>query len=71
MDISLTELEQAINFWRARRPSSGEEHALSPEVDTLATTYALMIYHRSNSIALDALDAPTRQLLEAWRGQQA
>jgi Protein of unknown function (DUF3717) len=66
MDITLSELEQAINFWRARRPSSGEEHALSPEVNTLATVYALMIYHRSPSIPLASLEPPARQLVEAW-----
>jgi hypothetical protein len=67
MDISLTELEDAINFWRARRPSTGEEHALSPEVNALATIYALMIFNRSKSLPLDTLDASARQLIEAWQ----
>lgn len=40
MDISLTELEEAINYWRTLRPSVGEERALSPEVNALAAIYA-------------------------------
>lgn len=70
MDITLPELEQAINYWRSLRPSTGEERALSPEVDLLATVYAIMIFNRSRTIALDSLDAPTRQVLENWRAQQ-
>ncbi|RYE71107.1 MAG: DUF3717 domain-containing protein, partial [Oxalobacteraceae bacterium] len=30
-DITLSDLEQAINYWRGLRPSRGEERALSPE----------------------------------------
>lgn len=71
MDITLTELEQAINYWRALRPSSGEERALSVEVDMLATVYALMIYQHLGSVPLESLTVPARQLIEAWRRQQA
>lgn len=71
MDISLTELEQAINHWRALRPSTGEERALSPEVDALATVYALMIFHKQRSLPLETLEQPVRQLLESWRRAQA
>lgn len=70
MDITLPELEQAINYWRALRPSTGEERALSPEVDLLANVYAIMIFNRSRTLPLDSLDAPTRQLLESWRAQR-
>ncbi|CAN5286737.1 DUF3717 domain-containing protein [soil metagenome] len=67
MEISLPELEEAINYWRALRPSSGEESALSPEVDMLATVYALMIFNGVKSMPVNALDQASRQLLEAWR----
>lgn len=70
MDITLTELEQAINYWRALRPSIGEERALSVEVDMLATLYAQMIYRHLGCVSLESLAAPTRQLIEAWRRQQ-
>lgn len=71
MEITLPELEQAINYWRSLRPSTGEEHALSPEVNTLATVYAMMIFNHVKSLPLEALDQPAQQLLEAWRRQQA
>jgi hypothetical protein len=71
MDITLTELEQAINYWRTLRPSTGEEHALSPEVNVLATVYALMIFRRVDRVALEALPATAQQLLESWRRQAA
>ncbi|RJG02791.1 DUF3717 domain-containing protein [Noviherbaspirillum sedimenti] len=71
MDISLPELEQAINYWRARKPSVGEECALSAEVSALARVYALMIYHRTAYIALAALDPVARQLIEIAINQQA
>lgn len=71
MDITLAELEQAINHWRARRPSIGEERALSPEVNALATVYALMIFNGVKSVPVDTLDPTALTLLEAARKQQA
>jgi hypothetical protein len=70
MDITLTELEQAINYWRSQRPSAGEERALSPEVNELATVYALMIFNRVKTLPLDAIEQAPRQLIEAWRGER-
>lgn len=67
MDITLAELEQAINYWRTLRPSRGEECALSPEVNALATVYALMIYHHAPSIPVASLAPAAQQLLDAWR----
>ena len=67
MDLTLTELEQAINYWRRMRPSTGEERALSPEVNTLADVYALMIYQRTQRLALESLDLASRELIDAWR----
>lgn len=67
MDLTLTELEQAINYWRRMRPSTGEERALSPEVNTLADVYALMIYQRAQRLTLDSLDLASRELIDAWR----
>lgn len=71
MEITLSDLEQAINHWRHRRPSTGEERALSPEVNILAKVYALMIYHQHKSVAMDALDPAARQLIEVWQQQLA
>lgn len=71
MDITLTELEEAINYWRAVRPSQGEERALSPEVNTLATVYAMMIYSHQRAVPLDNLNSSSRQLIEGWRQKSA
>jgi hypothetical protein len=71
MDITLTELEQAINYWRSQRPSAGEERALSPEVNELATVYALMIFNQVKALPLDAMEQAPRQLIETWRKEQA
>jgi hypothetical protein len=71
MEISLIELEQAINYWRVHKPSTGEECTLSPEVNTLATVYALMIFHHTHSLALATLAPVQRQLVEAFLAQPA
>lgn len=71
MEITLTELEEAINHWRSIRPSTGEEKALSPEVNTLADIYALMIFHRMRSIPSGSLPPAAQQLLDAWRRRAA
>lgn len=70
MELTLTELEQAINYWRGLRPSTGEERALSSEVNTLANVYALMIYSHAKSVPLDTLDSASLQLLQDWRIRQ-
>ena len=71
MDITLTELEEAINYWRTLRPSQGEERALSPEVNSLATVYAMMIYGKRRTLPLDDLKPSSRQLIEGWRSKKA
>lgn len=67
MEISLTELEEAINFWRARKPSTGEEHALCSEVAALAGPYAEMIMNRLRVVNVDHLPEPARAAIAAWR----
>lgn len=71
MDISLTELEEAINYWRRQHPATGEECALSAEVNTLAGVYAMMIFERIGSLPLEALNAGAQELLIIWQQQQA
>jgi hypothetical protein len=67
MELTLQELEAAINHWRDRRPARGNEYALSAEVNVLARVYAMMIYNHAASVETDSLDASARQLLLAWR----
>ena len=71
MELTLTELEQAINYWRGLRPSTGEERALSSEVNTLANVYALMIYAHAKSLPLESLDSASLKLLQDWRTRQS
>lgn len=70
MEITLPELEQAINYWRALRPSTGDECALSPEVNALADVYAMMIYTRSHIVPFAQLGHAAQQLVDAWRSQE-
>ncbi len=67
MNLTLSELEQAINYWRRMRPSQGEERALSAEVNALADVYALMIFHRAAAFPLENLSPSALALIESWR----
>ena len=67
MDLTVQELEAEINFWRDRRPARGNEYALAPEVNLLATIYALMIFRRAASVDTDTMPADAQQLLQRWR----
>jgi len=67
----MTELEEAINYWRGLRPSTGEERALSNEVNALAGVYAQMIFEQRKSLPLNTLDTATLALLEKWRQRSA
>ncbi|MGA7778496.1 MAG: DUF3717 domain-containing protein [Paraburkholderia sp.] len=62
-DITIHELEAAINFWRARSPSSGDELVLCKEASALSKPYALLIVQRQTTLSPEALDAIAR---EAW-----
>ena len=67
MDITLNELEQAINYWRIVKPSTGEERALSTEVNALANVYASMIFNRLKSTPIEAMKEQCQQLIATWR----
>jgi hypothetical protein len=62
-DITINELEAAINFWRARSPSSGDELSLCKEASALSKPYALMIVQRQATLLPEALEPIAR---EAW-----
>ncbi|MCD0505536.1 DUF3717 domain-containing protein [Bordetella petrii] len=65
--IPLPELEQAINFWRNRLPSQGEEARLCAEAAALATPYALMIIGHRREIASAELDEAALAAYRGWR----
>ena len=60
--IHITDIEAAINHWRALKPSP-DGVTLAPEIRALAEVYALMIfYHESEA---DEFSMP-RAALDAW-----
>ncbi len=65
--ITLPELESAINFWRQRSPSVGEELRLCPEASALATPYALMILQRRASLEVTEMSERAQLAIAAWR----
>ena len=64
--LTLTELESAINFWRQRSPSVGEELRLCPEASSLATPYALMIIERRKEIEIAGLSERAQAAISGW-----
>ena len=70
-DITLTDLESAINFWRQQSPSVGDELRLCPEASSLATPYAFMILKKRQSLAVADLDPTAQAAIEYWRANRA
>jgi predicted Fe-S protein YdhL (DUF1289 family) len=60
--IHITDVESAINFWRAREPSSNG-FSLSLPLGALAEVYALMVYHHEDEA--DPVSMPP-DALSAW-----
>src|SRR3954465_4368236 len=61
--IHITDIEAAINHWRAKKPSP-DGITLAPELRALAEVYALMIYERNDQP--DERGMP-REAYEAWK----
>ncbi|MES2186168.1 MAG: DUF3717 domain-containing protein [Pseudomonadota bacterium] len=47
--LHITDIEAAINFWRARKPSP-DGVTLAPELRALAEVYALMVYFHEDEV---------------------
>ena len=60
--IHITDIEAAINWWRARSPSSDGISACA-EVRALAEVYALMVYYHEDECASAGMPADA---LRAW-----
>lgn len=69
--ITLPEIEAAINFWRQRSPSVGEEMRLCPEASSLATPYARMIIERLSELEISTLSEKAQAALHSWREASA
>jgi predicted Fe-S protein YdhL (DUF1289 family) len=65
--IHITDIEAAINWWRARSPSPDGVSAC-PEVRALAEIYALMVYFRESEC--DEVSMPPKAK-DAWLGWYA
>lgn len=66
-EVSFSELEAAINWWRIRNPSEGDAMKLAPQVSALATVYALLIWQGEHSLTFTQLSDSAKQALTAFR----
>ena len=66
--LTLPELEAAINYWRARSPSKGDELALCPQAAALAEPYAMLIFEGKQVVAVEGLSTTAQQALSEWLG---
>ncbi|HUD32227.1 MAG TPA: DUF3717 domain-containing protein [Variovorax sp.] len=63
--IHITDIEAAVNFWRARAPSP-DGVTLAPELRALAEVYALMVYHHEDEVAEQGFPAEAWAAWLAW-----
>jgi predicted Fe-S protein YdhL (DUF1289 family) len=63
--IHITDIEAAINWWRARSPSPDGITACA-EVRALAEVYALLVYYRESLADEDSMPARARTAWLAW-----
>jgi hypothetical protein len=64
--VTITQLEAAINYWRAREPSCGDEMKLGRQAAALSRPYALMIVQRRRSLALSELEPNALAAFQAY-----
>jgi len=62
--IHITDIESAINWWRARNPSDGLRACA--EVRALGEVYALMVYHRESEADEQSMPAAAREAWLTW-----
>ncbi|WP_101048315.1 DUF3717 domain-containing protein [Macromonas nakdongensis] len=63
--IHITDIEAAINFWRARSPSP-DGVSLPPETRALAEVYALMVYYHADEADADTMPRPAYAAWKVW-----
>ena len=63
--IHITDVEAAINHWRARKPSP-DGVTLAPELRALAEVYALMVYHRADEADERGFPPAAFEAWQAW-----
>lgn len=65
--IHITDIEAAINHWRAKKPSP-DGITLAPELRALAEVYALMVFYREDEADEDSFPPAA---MDAWLGWYA
>ncbi len=63
--IHITDIEAAINWWRAKSPSP-DGIAACPQVRALAEIYALMVYYRESLCDEDTMPKKAKQAWLDW-----
>lgn len=63
--IYITDIEAAINYWRARSPSP-DGVTLAAELRALAEIYALMVFHRADEVDEARLTPQARSAWMTW-----
>ena len=63
--IHITDIEAAINWWRARTPSPDGLSACA-EVRALAEVYGLLVYYREDECAEDSMPADAKAAWLTW-----
>lgn len=63
--LHITDIESAINWWRAEVPSNDAITACR-EVRALAEVYALMVYYREQRCDFESMPAAAREAWLAW-----
>lgn len=63
--IPLSDIEAAINHWRARAPAA-DGFSLAPPLQALAEVYGQLVYHRQGEIDETRLPPAARQAWLAW-----
>ena len=67
--IHITDIEAAINHWRARTPSL-DGITLGPELRALAEVYALMVYYHEDEADEASLPAAAKAAWLVWYATQ-
>ena len=63
--IHITDIESAINYWRAKSPSP-DGITLAPELRALATVYALLVFYREDSASVEGFPPKAMAAWLAW-----
>lgn len=63
-NVSIADLERAINYWRQQIPSSRDTMTLCPQAGSLAEVYAHMILFQMSQIPLSEFSDKAKKALQ-------